>query len=232
MSLRAPYLLLVLSLLAAALFLRLGFWQLSRLEERRQENRRAEDARAAEVLDLNRPDRAGTSRAHRRVVATGEYDRTHEIVLRGHMYRETPGVHLVTPLRLRGSDSAVLVNRGYLPSPDATFAVTDGLDEPGTVRVEGVALSVPLSADSGGLLTSNGRETWRRLDLAALRRRLPYPLLDVYILQRPDDSLPRSPRRLEPQPLDDGPHLSYAIQWFAFAAIAIGGGLIVVVKRS
>jgi cytochrome oxidase assembly protein ShyY1 len=29
------------------------------------------------------------------------------------------------------------------------------------------------------------------------------------------------PRRLEPQPLDDGPHLSYMLQWFAFAATAL-----------
>lgn len=232
MSLRARYLLLTASLLMAALFVRLGYWQLSRLRERRQENRIAEAARTGPVLDLNAGTQPGPSRAHYRVVASGEYDRGHEVVLRGHMYREVPGVQVVTPLRLAGSDSAVLVNRGYVPSPDATFAVTDSLNEPGMVRVEGVALAIPSSSDSGAPLRSNDRETWRRLDLAALRSRVPYPILDVYILQSPGDSLPRSPRRLEPQPLNDGPHLSYAIQWFAFAAIAVGGGLIVVLRRA
>jgi surfeit locus 1 family protein len=73
-----------------------------------------------------------------------------------------------------------------------------------------------------------GRTTWRRLELEALRRRLPYAVLPVYILQTPDSSLPRFPRRLEPPPVDEGPHLSYAIQWFLFAALAVGFTFLVV----
>jgi len=228
---RSRYLLLVLALLLAALFVRLGFWQLSRLHERRAANREAALARAGAIIDLNRGGTGETARSNHRVVVRGEYDRTHEVVLRGHVYRELPGVQVVTPLRIAGSDSAVMVNRGFFPSPDATFADTDSLDEPGQVAVRGVAFAMPWSADSGGALTSNGKETWRRLDLAALRARIPYPLMDVYILQSPDSALPLYPRRLEPLPLDDGPHLSYAIQWFAFATIAVGGGLIFLFRK-
>jgi surfeit locus 1 family protein len=228
---RSRLLLLVLSLLSAMLFVRLGIWQLSRLHERRTGNRLAAEARSGPVLDLNRSGSLPPSRVHHRVLARGHYDRAHEVVLRGHVYRELPGVEIVTPLRIEGSDSAVLVNRGFFPSPDATFADTDSLEEPGTILVRGVALEIPLSPDSGGVRLSNGRETWRRLDLSALRGRTPYPLLDVYILQSPDSGLPRYPVRLEPQPFTDGPHLSYAVQWFAFAAIAVGGGLIFALRK-
>lgn len=228
---RSRVLLLVISLLTAVLFVRLGIWQLSRLQVRRTENRLAGDARSDQVIDLNRTGSGGAARENRRVSVQGRYDRTYEVVLRGHVYRELPGVEIVTPLRIEGSDSAVMVNRGFFPSPDATFADTDSLNETGNVRVSGVALAIPVSSDSGGALTSNGRETWRRLDLAALRARIPYPLLDVYILQSPDSGLPRYPIRLEPPPLTDGPHLSYAIQWFAFAAIAVGGGLIFALRK-
>ena len=228
---RSRYLLLVISLLLAALFIRLGIWQLSRLHDRRAENRRAAEGRAGEVVDLNSAGPAADGRANHRIIVRGEYDRTHEVVLRGHVYRELPGVQIVTPLRISGSDSAVLVNRGFFPSPDATFADTDSLTEPGPREVRGVAFAVPVSADSGGALISQGKETWRRLDLVALRARTPYPLMDIYILQSPDSQLPRYPRRLEPLPLDDGPHLSYAIQWFAFATIAIAGGLIFLFRK-
>ena len=228
---RSRVLLLVISLLTAVLFVRLGIWQLSRLQARRIENRLAADARGDQVIELNRTGSGGAARENRRVSVQGRYDRTYEVVLRGHVYRELPGVEIVTPLRIEGSDSAVMVNRGFFPSPDATFADTDSLNETGNVRVSGVALAIPVSSDSGGALTSNGRETWRRLDLAALRARIPYPLLDVYILQSPDSGLPRYPIRLEPPPLTDGPHLSYAIQWFAFAAIAVGGGLIFALRK-
>jgi cytochrome oxidase assembly protein ShyY1 len=37
--------------------------------------------------------------------------------------------------------------------------------------------------------------------------------------------------RLTPPPLDEGPHLSYAIQWFAFAAIALIGAGAVAIRR-
>jgi surfeit locus 1 family protein len=56
---------------------------------------------------------------------------------------------------------------------------------------------------------------------------MPYQLAPWYIRQSPDTALPRFPRRLEPLPLDDGPHLSYAIQWFAFAAMAIVFGAVI-----
>lgn len=231
MSFGSRYLLFAVSLLVAVLFARLGFWQLSRLQERRGENRVAAEARSSPVIDLNTTDTSGKVRANHRVVVRGEYDRAHEVVLRGHVNREVPGVEIATPLMIVGTDSAVLVNRGFFPSPDATFAVTDSLNEPGIVRVEGVALVIPSSGDSGAPLVSNGKETWRRLDLPALRARIPYPLLEVYILQSPDSALPLYPRRLEPRPLDDGPHLSYAIQWFAFATIAAGGGVIFVLRK-
>jgi cytochrome oxidase assembly protein ShyY1 len=32
-----------------------------------------------------------------------------------------------------------------------------------------------------------------------------------------------TPVRLDVPPLDEGPHMSYAFQWFAFATIAVGG---------
>jgi surfeit locus 1 family protein len=226
MAFRSRWLLLGLSLLSAALFVGLGFWQLSRLEHRREANRQALEGRSEPEIDLNAPAPSALTRTNHRISVSGVYDRANEIVLRGHVYREVPGVEIVTPLRITGSDSAVLVNRGFFPSPDATFAVTDSLNEPGQVQVKGLALDIPVSGDSGAPRVSNGRETWRRLDLGGLRKRLPYPLLEVYLLQTPDSSLPRYPRRLEPPELNDGPHLSYAIQWFAFATIAVVGGVI------
>jgi surfeit locus 1 family protein len=73
----------------------------------------------------------------------------------------------------------------------------------------------------GKPLTHEGRTTWGRLDLPALRSALPYPLLPVNLLQTPDSALPRRPRRLPVPALDDGPHLSYALQWFGFATTAL-----------
>lgn len=228
MSARPGWILLP-ALLAAGVCVRLGVWQLSRLHERRASNARVIAAGALPVLRLNEGAAVG-DRNDRRAVATGVYDRAHEVVLRSFVYQGAPGVRVVTPLRLAGSDSAVLVLRGFVPADDARRARLDSLDEPGGVAVAGVVRNVPIDPDSGGRLERDGGVTWRRLDLAALRVRTPYPLLDVYLVADGDSSHHGFPMRMEPQPLDDGPHLNYALQWFGFAVIAVVGATIFAVR--
>jgi surfeit locus 1 family protein len=214
-------------MLIAAVCVRLGFWQLERLAERRAVNQAALAARARPALELAASAaRTAEELSDRWIEARGTYDREHEIVLRGEAFQGTPGVLLVTPLVLTGSDTAVLVLRGFVPAPDAVRADTDSLVEPGTVRVRGLA--IPIRSGAGQPLDHAGRTTWARLDLDALRKRLPYPLLPVVVRQTPDSSLPRSPRRLPPPELDDGPHLNYAIQWFVFAGMAVAFAVLVV----
>jgi surfeit locus 1 family protein len=205
-------------LLVAVVCLRLGLWQLDRLEERRSQNATAQAARSAPVVVLDGHS-LDSNLANRRVRVRGRYDHRHDIVIRGRQYRGVPGVELVSPLLPEGGHLAVLVNRGFVPSPDAFTADPDSLREPGTNSVEGIALPIE---SGGGAPVHRGRlTTWSRLDRQALRDSLPYPFYPVYIRQLPDTGLPPLPRRLEAPTLDDGPHLSYAIQWFAFSAIAL-----------
>lgn len=217
-------------LLIAAVCVRLGFWQVARLSERRVAKQAAAAARAKPALPL--AGGAGWTAeelSDRWVEAAGVYDREHEIVIRGEAFQGAPGVHVVTPLRLAGSEAAVLVLRGFVPAPDAVRANTDSLVEPGTLRVRGLA--TPIRRGTGQPIELAGRTTWARLDLDALRQWLPYPLLPVVVRQAPDSSLPRLPRRLAPPPLDDGPHLNYAIQWFLFAGMAVAFAVLVVGRK-
>jgi len=229
MSSRGRLLTLFILLVVTAVCVRLGFWQLARLEERRADRAVAEAAR--ELPEFTIVDGRETGLGGRHVVATGIYDRDHELILRGQAYREAPGVFVVTPLRLSGSDAAVLVLRGFVPAPDAVTAEVADLDEPGVQTVRGVAQILTEREDDGALLERTQGATWRGLDRSALAERLPYPLAEVYVIQSPDSALPRSPRRVSPPPLDDGPHLSYAIQWFAFATIAVVGGTVLLGRK-
>jgi surfeit locus 1 family protein len=117
-----------------------------------------------------------------------------------------------------------------VPAPDAVTAELDSLREPGKVVVEGVALRI--DSGEGKPLERDGRTSWGRLDLAAMRERFPYPLYPVVLRQSPDPALPRLPRRLEPPTLDDGPHLNYAVQWFLFAGLSVVFAGVVVARRS
>ena len=215
-----------LLLLAAAGFARLGVWQLGRLHQRRAANVVTLAARNAPPAILTRESSGTDALAERRVVARGRYDPVNEIVVRGDVFEGMPGVLIVTPLLLDREGPAVLVERGFLPAPDAVTVDARGAEEPGEVTVRGIAFPVP--SGGGAPIEHGGTTTWRRLDLSALRTRLPYQVLPIYIRQSPDSALPRFPRRLEAPPVDEGPHLSYAVQWFLFAGLAAGFALLVV----
>ncbi|MGB9634355.1 MAG: SURF1 family cytochrome oxidase biogenesis protein, partial [Chloroflexaceae bacterium] len=60
---------------------------------------------------------------------------------------------------------------------------------------------------------------WVRVDVARLQNQVAAPLLPLYVEQLPSGDSAALPRPRDPRQLDEGPHLSYAIQWFAFAAI-------------
>jgi surfeit locus 1 family protein len=205
-------------LVVAAVCARLGIWQVHRLQQRRAANEVALAARSAPPALLNgKP--LDPSLVNRRVWVKGHYDHDRDIVLRSRTYAGVPGVEIVSPLIPEGGGTAVLVNRGFVPSPDAVTLDPTTVREPGVRGVEGIAL--PLDSSGGAPFQRGAQRTWARLDAPMLRARLPYPIAPFVIRQTPDSALPRIPRRLDPPELDDGPHLSYAIQWFAFSVIAL-----------
>lgn len=227
-------------LVVAAVCVRLGFWQLDRLEQRRARNAAVAAAESRPTLPL---DSAAMERivedpaayVHRRVRVRGTYDTSGDVVLRGRAREGQPGVHLVTPLRVEGLPAAVLVNRGWVPSPDGATVERSPYAEPGTHEVTGILQEIPVTLDRGQPAVSGrgGDTTFRRLDREVVRTRSPYPVLPLYVQQLPDSSaVPASlPVRVAPPTLDEGPHLSYAMQWFGFAAIAVVGFAVVVLRR-
>lgn len=230
--------LFALTLFAGLGALSLGGWQLRRLLARRAWNAAAMAARDLPEIDLAAGSLPPTAN-YRRVRLEGRFDFAHEITIRGRLLLGTPGIQVVTPLRLPGRDTAILVHRGFVPTSDAGLpATTDFYTEPDSAAFQGIALTIPDEGDGGPLETANGR-TWHRLDLAAIRAATPYPIGPQYVIMIGDTLRTREhtvkghslPIRIEPPPLDDGPHLSYAIQWLMIAGAAIGFGLVFVRKR-
>ncbi len=205
----------------ALLCARLGLWQVDRLQQRRSANAAVAAARDLPPVDLNTAGRVTGLAAGRAVVARGTYDFGHEVVVMGRVLDGTPGLHVLTPLRLAGSDRAVLVNRGFVPAPDGFSAPLDSLREPGEVTVRGTAQAFAPTADRSPPRRRDDRLTVGRVHYRTLADEFPYTLLGLIVRQDAAAGLPALPRRLPPDPLAEGPHLGYAIQWFAFATIAL-----------
>jgi surfeit locus 1 family protein len=213
-------------LVAAAVCIRLGFWQLSRLDEKRALNRALDRARSSPPVPAGAEPPAPEAVEGRYARFEGRYDHARQVVLAGRARAGVPGVRVVTPLLLAGG-AAVLVDRGWLPAADAATARPEDYPEPGWVRVVGVV--EPLERGRGDPpLRIAEREgvtllTGRRLDLDTLARRLPYRLAPYMVRQTPGPGVPATPTRAQPRRHDEAIHLGYAVQWFSFAAIALVG---------
>ena len=220
-----------LFVIVAASCVRLGFWQLDRLSQRRAANAHIEARMATQPIQLTGAVFDVADLEYRPVVARGTFDPAHSISLANRARNDEPGVHLVTPFRLQGTDLAVLVDRGWIPAADSARAAWAKYDLSGAVEVNGIARS---SAPEPGwsILADPTRgpnapplDSWRVLNIANIQTQIPYRLLPVAI-EMSGDSQPGSPVPDPDIDLTDGPHLSYAVQWFSFAGIAlIGGGL-------
>ncbi|HEY2376959.1 MAG TPA: SURF1 family protein [Gemmatimonadaceae bacterium] len=229
---RRLLLFLLLALVVGAACIRLGFWQLSRLAQRRARNS-VVSARLAEPMVPLTSLHADSASVLRRAMVSGTPDFDHEIVLAARSYEGSPGVYLFTPLRVAGSDTVTLVNRGWIYAPDGASVDLTRWREAGT-RYVGYAELLPRGASNApdGVLRRDARVA-RELNLVTVNSLLPYPVSPLYLVATAQDTTkPVAERvaRLPAPALDEGPHLSYALQWFAFAAIALIGGAAVAVR--
>lgn len=222
----------VLILVLIVTMVNLGFWQLRRLHEKKSHNATVEKNEAFPVapieslLQANDPTSRGGDLAFRRTSATGTYDTANEVIVRARSLNERPGVWVASPLRL-ADGTGVIVVRGFLPSQGTLEAVPAGAEPPsGTVTVQGLVQETQTRGLIGPTDPSGVRlGDIARVDVERLQQQVPYRLYPVW-LQLTSSSPAQSgtePEVLPPPTLDEGPHFSYAVQWFIFSTIAVIG---------
>ena len=215
------------------LMINLGFWQLRRLDERRDFNAVIEARYDQPPVDLDTLVPAGEpadETAEWRLVSTGgSYltDETFFVVNRSQNGRA--GRNVVVPLRL--DDGRILiVNRGFIP-----LQIDEVPDVPATdvtlvgrIRFSEERRRGQLSDPAEGELVEV-----QRIDIDRLAPQLPEEVVPVYLDLIASDPAERAdlPETVAPPDLGEGNHLSYAFQWFIFAA-CVAAGWVIVVRRS
>lgn len=228
---RSTILFLAFAAVMAAVCVRLGFWQLDRRQQRKAMNARIAARMEAPPRPFETIDRDTAQSRFAMAVVTGTPDYANEFVLTHRGHNGSPGVDVMTPVRVAGRDTAILVNRGWVYSPDAAHIELHRWTEPRgsfTGYVESF-VSAPLDSVRDGKI--------KRASYEAIARRLPYPVHPFFVVALRDSAYDAgatsaTPRiiRLDAPKLDGGPHLSYAFQWFGFATIALVGAGIVTAR--
>jgi surfeit locus 1 family protein len=218
----------VLVILAVIVMVNLGFWQLRRLDERRAYNARVESRSRTDPVDVEALASQPVANVEfRRATATGTFDPSHDVLVGYRSDEGLPGFHVVTPLVL-DDGRAVLVNRGFVPLEYANrWPVAEAAPPTGEVTVTGL-----VRASRRASLVPNAKPPrLRDVDIATIAKLMPATLLPVQLeLQEPVP--PAFPNPLPPLDLGEGPHFSYALQWFGFSAVAIIGWLSLLRSRA
>jgi len=205
-------------------FVQLGLWQLRRMDERRERNavvtstERQAPVPAGDVLATGRP--VAPTQEWRQVSARGRYDAAGQLLLRNRPLEGRNGFHVLVPL-VTTDGPAVLVDRGWVPAGASATDLPD-VPPPPTGEVTVVGRVRPAEPPKGGAPPPPGQVV--RIDVPTIGRDLGYPLLGGYVELAAEQPRPAAaPAPLPPPEVSDGPHLSYAVQWFLFAVVAVGG---------
>ena len=212
------------------MFIRLGVWQLERLSERQAMNAMILDHQLKSPASVSALP-ADTSKLRFRIGSVnGRFDYDHELIVSGRTRRGSPGVEFITPIRVAGSDTAVLVNRGWAYSPNAQMIDRARWREGDSAQVTGYA---ELYSPDTGVTSASDPHVVRRINRQDIAAKIPYPVAGFYLVAIGDTTNLAHPARRDVPMLDDGPHRGYAFQWFSFAAIAlIGAGIVVRRERN
>jgi surfeit locus 1 family protein len=225
-------------------FTQFGFWQLRRHDQRQARDATtvarlaAAPAPLAEALDAALAEvaagvPAGDAFRGRRATARGTFEPDDEVLRRSMSRNGLPGYHVVTPLALADdpADRRLWVERGWVPQEFGAVPVAAAPPPAGIVVVEGW-LRAPDVPPTGWVATLAPRDppegrlaTVAYVDLERLAAQVAGPAVPaVLLLAASEPPTPGElPVALDAPILGAGPHLGYAIQWFAFAIITLIG---------
>lgn len=215
-----PWKFILLTLLFAGLFTRLGIWQLQRAQEKNVLENTFNAQPQAAVLSLEQLTANLKSYRYYKIELTGHYDNAHSILLDNKFYQHQPGYQVLTPFIPTSGHKAVLINRGWIPATTQREQLPSisKILEPQTVRGY---LYLPEKPFILGKLAENASHWPLRVQAIALEdfaQALQQPLYPFIVLL-----LPNTPGGFQcdwhPTSLPAYKHLGYAVQWFSFAFV-------------
>lgn len=209
--------------LLVPLFIAAGRWQWNKASTKAELQRQYEMLGSGAAVQVPAEPATAESLRYRQVAARGTYEPQRQILIDNRTYRQRAGFHVVTPLRIEGSDMRVLVNRGWIPGLAEHDQVPEVDTPDGTVEVSGQAV-VP----SSRFLTlkderSDGAwpRVWQNLDMERYAALAGFPVQPVVIQLDPQSAAGGFVREW-PRPDDRRlTNLGYALQWWSFATVTV-----------
>lgn len=220
---------LLISLVLVLICLGMARLQWWRAETRGAEYERQQVQAQAAPIALDAGQRDAAALAWRSVSARGRFLAERTIFLDNKVYRQHPGYHVLTPLRLSGAQAVVLVNRGWIPAPRLRSEIPAVATPGGEIEIHGIARPYPTRGFALGDTQPQGL-LWQQIREADYRQRSGLDTLPIIVLQQGtaiDDGLVRDWSDIGGPDNPARRHHGYALMWLVFAVMALGYGAII-----
>lgn len=216
---------LALTVLFAIICCALGTWQLNRRAEALAEIVKVDsnfDSTPISVGEaLPQLDSFDESQKWLQVELSGTYLVDDELLVRNRPLNISPGFEVLTPLLLNDG-SVFVVNRGWLPTGEAQDA-PDVVPAPPSGPVTVVVRLKAGEPTLAGRTASGNQIATINLDDIAERVDKPTYTGAYGLMVSEDPATAERPVAVTRPVRDEGPHLSYAFQWYVFALMAFIG---------
>lgn len=167
----------------------MAIWQWKRHEEKLQYVAVLSENLSSPIVKVDKllsPSLSSQEISFRRVSVSGTYDFEHEVVLRNRRVDSEPGVFVLTPLKLKESDTAILVNRGFIPLNLSERKERQVFQKQPQVEFIGIIKETHQKKIFGPEDPPTGPgnpwvDAWLRVDVENISQQIPYKLFPYYV---------------------------------------------------
>lgn len=217
-------------LLVLPLFVSLGLWQFNKARAKAALQAELDQRSQGGVIQLAPPFADPELLRFRHVTVRGRFEPERQILIDNRIHHEQAGYHVLTPLRIEGSDARVLVNRGWIAAGADHAQPPEVATPSGSIELEGIAVLPSRRYFSLAPEAAGWHAVWQNLDLKAYAETAGIAPLPVVI--QLDAASPAGFAREWPRPDERmEKHLSYALQWAGFAIALVGFWLVASLQR-
>lgn len=213
----------IVTIILLPIFIRLGYWQLDRAEQKRDIQTRFEQRVQLPAFRLDPKVSADDELEYRRVYVRGVFDQKHQILVDNKVHKGKVGYYVITPLRMNNSNKYVLINRGWIAAKPYRHELPDINVTDKLVTIHGRLVRPRIDIF---MISDKNRESmdWparmQWLDLKEIEKATMRDFYQFAVLM--DADAPHGyTREWGKTKLDPVKNDSYAAQWFSFAVLLI-----------
>lgn len=222
----------VLTLICIPLFIKFGFWQYNKAQQKQAIQAAYNQAKVDQALDfpldiLSQKNLTINDWNYKKVTVTGVYETKYQLLLDNKVEGSRVGYHVITPLKINQTSEYVLVNRGWIQGKDThtdipKFETPSGPQTiTGQIWVPSKKIFTLEDKTMSPLNSQSWQMVWQNMDMEQYKRQVPFAVSPLMIKLDQTSTAGGFVRSWEVPAARIATNMGYAYQWFGFALAAL-----------